>query len=192
MKHASPQRICLIATTLALAGAACAIALPCGQAKHMQAASISQYKTWRRVNSKTFLLPVSLDGLCRMTTPRDVIQTSVNPHRRKYFTVYVNATGQQAMMREQRPKFPAGSVIVKEKLLTKDGTAPELLTVMVKREPGYSPDSGDWEYRVYNGQGTKVQGAGKLEKCQSCHALNKQTDYVFRSYLPPTVQKSLR
>lgn len=192
MKGVSPHCLCVLAATAGLAWAACAIAATPAPVKGAPVTTVSRYRTWQRVNSKTFLLPVALNSLCAMAAPRGVTRTPVNPHQRKYFTVYVNAAGRHAMMQEQIPKFPPGSVIVKEKLFTKNATAPELLTVMVKREPGYSPDGGDWEYQVFNGQGTKRQGAGKLENCQSCHALNKQTDYVFRDYLSQAVQKGLK
>ena len=36
---------------------------------------------------------------------------------------------------------PVGTVIVKERLMTADSTAPELLTVMRKREPGYNANN---------------------------------------------------
>lgn len=150
------------------------------------------YKSWTRVNPVPLLLPTPLDGLCRMPTKRDLIETSGNPHRTKYFTVYVNDLGRIAMMNEAKPSFPKNTVIVKEKLIAKDSNSPELLTVMVKRGEGFNPASGDWEYMVLNGTGTKIEGSGKLENCQSCHLLNKSTDYVFRSYLPDDVRSRLR
>ena len=96
------------------------------------------------------------------------------------------------MMSQMKPNFPEGSIIVKEKLLTRDSTSPELLTVMVKREKGFNQESGDWEYMVVDGEQTKVEGRGKLANCQSCHVLQSETDYVFRSYLPEDVRQSLR
>lgn len=152
---------------------------------------IRGYKNWTKVNPKSLRLPTPLDALCRIPTNRDLIETSANPHRQKYFTVYVNDIGQSAMMKEKTPTFPEGSVIVKEKLLTEDAAAPELLTVMIKRKKGYSPTTGDWEYMVVSAE-MKLLGRGNLENCQSCHVLNKQTDYVFRSYLPEKVKDSLK
>jgi hypothetical protein len=150
------------------------------------------YKTWTRVHTTPLPLPAPLDMLCRMPTGKDRIETSFNPHRRKFFTVYVNEAGRQAMMEQAKPKFPEGSIIVKEKLLAKDDAAPELLTVMIKREQGFNRESGDWEYLVANGEGTKIEGRGKLSNCQSCHALNSETDYVFRTYLPDELRRKLR
>jgi hypothetical protein len=153
---------------------------------------IRGYKSWTKVNPKPLRLPTPLDALCRMPMGRDLIETSKNPHRQKYFTVYVNDIGRNAMMREKTPKFPEGSVIVKEKSLSEDGGSLELLTVMIKQKKGFNPTTGDWEYMVVNGAGTKVEGRGKLENCQSCHILNKQTDYIFRSYLPKKEESELK
>ena len=153
---------------------------------------IRGYKTWTRVHATPLLLPAPLDALCRMPTPKDSVETSSNPHRQKYFTVYVNEIGRPAMMSELKPAFPEGSIIVKEKLLAPDSASPELLTVMVKREKGFNQESGDWEYLVVDGEQTKIEGRGKLANCQSCHALKSETDYVFRSYLPEEVRQSLR
>ncbi len=156
------------------------------------AREVSGYRSWAKVNPLPLLLPTHLDGLCRVATGRDLIATSSNPHRRKYFTVYVNNVGRSAMMHQAEPKFPKNSVIVKEKLLDRNSNSPELLTVMVKREVGFNPASGDWEYMVLNGAGTRIEGRGKLENCQSCHVSNKRTDYVFRTYLPDDVRGRLR
>jgi hypothetical protein len=153
---------------------------------------IRDYKTWTRVHATPLLLPTPLDALCRMPTPTDRVETFANPHRRKYFTVYVNEIGRQAMMSELKPAFPVGSIIVKEKLIAQDSASPELLTVMVKREKGFNRESGDWEYLVVDGERTKIEGRGKLANCQSCHALKTDTDYVFRTYLPEDVQQKLR
>jgi Cytochrome P460 len=58
------------------------------------------------------------------------------------------------------------------------------MTAMVKREAGFNPESGDWEFFVVNGAGTRVQASGRLENCMACHAGQKDSDYTFRTYLP--------
>jgi len=87
------------------------------------------------------------------------------------------------MLHLKKPKLPQGSIIVKEKLADPNSKNPELLTVMHKREKGYNPKSGDWEYLVIDGTGKQVQAQGRLENCQSCHAQWKRTDFVSRAYL---------
>ncbi len=115
-----------------------------------------------------------------------------NPHQDKFITVYVNDAGRRAMLSQKKPKFPVGSVIVKEKLPAVDSQSPELLTVMIKQRKGFNPAGGDWEYMVLDGTGTKIEGRGRLENCQACHLANQKTDYVFRSYLDREVEGGLK
>lgn len=151
---------------------------------------VQDYKNWTRVNPKPVNMDAAVAQLCAAPTgPR---AASNNPHLQKFITVYVNETGRRAMMEERVPDFPQGSIIVKEKLSTQDSTQPELLTVMIKREKGFNPERGDWEYMVTNGTATEVQARGRLSSCQACHEMNRQTDFVYRSYLPRNVQKDLR
>lgn len=96
------------------------------------------------------------------------------------------------MLERKKPKFPAGSVIVKEKLADEKSRTPELLTVMIKHEKGYNSKSGDWEYMVVDGAGEEVAERGDLQNCQACHAADKKTDYVFRTYLSAAASKKLK
>ena len=87
------------------------------------------------------------------------------------------------MLTKKNPKFPVGTVIVKEKLTTAESKDVELLTVMIKREKGYNSEVGDWEFLTFNGAGTETTARGKLENCQTCHLVEKSTDYVSRRYI---------
>jgi hypothetical protein len=146
---------------------------------------IAGYRGWTKVNSEPQLMPERTAALCAPVSPSATdVDGPKNPHRHKYLTVYVNDVGRQAMIEQLKPNFPEGSVIVKEKLPDPSSQAPELMTVMIKRGKGFNPTSGDWEYMVVDGAGTKVVAQGKLEGCQSCHTANPGSDYVFRTYLP--------
>ena len=140
---------------------------------------------------RTFLIG-AIAALCAAPTATQNKAAAANPHLDKFITVYVNDIGRRAMMEEKLPRFPQGSVIVKEKLANKDSTAPELLTVMIKREAGYNPENGDWEYMALDGTGKEVRSSGRLESCQSCHMMVKDTDYVFRNHLPSEVRERLK
>jgi|SRR5215813_10267364 len=144
---------------------------------------IAGYKQWTRVNPQPAMVPAQVSQLCAAPLLRPAGPDSPHGPEGKYITVYVNETGRHAMMEEATPHFPPGSIVVKEKLTTPTSATPELLTVMFKRERGYNPDSGDWEYMVIDGTGKSVQARGKLENCQSCHVMEKDTDYIARTYL---------
>jgi hypothetical protein len=148
---------------------------------------IAGYRKWTRVNPEPVTMAAQSAQACAILLP-----DPNNPHSSKFITVYVNEIGRHAMMEEETPHFPQGSIVVKEKLSTPTSTAPELLTVMIKRAPGYNPESGDWEYLVTDGTGKSVQKRGKLENCQACHLRDKSTDYIVRSYLPPEVTRQLK
>lgn len=149
---------------------------------------IAGYRAWFKVNPTPEVMQARTAVLC--AAPGGVSKTfgPTNPHHEKYITVYVNEVGRKAMMEQATPSFPEGSVIVKEKLPNKSSETPELLTVMIKRGKGFNNESGDWEYMVVDGSGTKVEAQGKLENCQGCHQANRQMDYVFRTYLPYEVK----
>ena len=149
---------------------------------------IAGYRAWFKVNRTPQVMEARTALDCAAPTAGLRIYGADNPHHDKFITVYVNEIGRPAMMEQAKPNFPEGSVIVKEKLPDKSSQTPELLTVMIKRGKGFNNESGDWEYMVVDGNGTKVEAQGKLEKCQGCHQANPQKDYVFRTYLPYDVR----
>ncbi|HZS43873.1 MAG TPA: cytochrome P460 family protein [Blastocatellia bacterium] len=144
---------------------------------------ISNYRSWTRVNDEPFSADDRLLIQCSLATPQQLKEVSESPHGHKYVIVYVNDIGKHAMLKERSPHFPEGSVIVKEKMTTAESPTPELLTVMVKREKGYNPDNGDWEFMVVDGGGKNIQARGRLENCEVCHQAEKKTDFVTRRYL---------
>jgi hypothetical protein len=146
------------------------------------------YRSWHLVNPEPVKMDERVAILCAPIFPRG----TENPHAEKFISVYVNDAGRDAMFNERSPKFPRGSMIVKEKLGSKESRSPELLTAMLKREEGYDAKNGDWEYLVLDGAATRILEQGKLESCQSCHTWRKQTDYIFRIYAPPDVYRQLK
>jgi Cytochrome P460 len=153
---------------------------------------VAGYRQWTRVNPEPVVMPSNLAMLCFSPTAKQLEMEKSNPHTDKFITVYVNDTGKKAMMEQLEAVFPQGSVIVKEKLARKDSSSPELLTAMIKREPGYNPKYGDWDWMVVDGSGTSVLARGKLTNCQGCHETYKGGDYVSRKYLPEEVRRKLK
>ena len=157
------------------------------------AKEIAGYRNWTRVNPQPVLMAAASAFSCQAPIQPIPHPPGVNnPHADKFITVYVNDLGKKAMMEMRKPDFPKGSVIVKEKLMTQSGIEPELLTVMIKREKGFNPETGDWEYMVTDWTGTTVQARGKLENCQACHSARPESDYIFRTYLPYAVKSQLK
>jgi hypothetical protein len=151
-------------------------------------ASLAKYRQWTLVNPTPQLMEPLAAASCAMIPGRQ----EPSPHLHKYISVFVNSEGREAMMTRQQPRFPIGSMIVKEKLGSRDSTDPELLTAMIKREPGYNPEGGDWEYLVLDGTASKIVERGKLTQCSSCHRPYEYNDFVTRTYLPETLRSKLK
>ncbi|HEX8736092.1 MAG TPA: cytochrome P460 family protein [Pyrinomonadaceae bacterium] len=108
-----------------------------------------------------------------------------NPHEKGIQTfarVFANETALREINKDA-PQFPAGSIIVREKLLRETDQKPELVTVMIKREKGFSPKSGDWEFFVLEGTLEKVEKRETVGSCAKCHTQAGKTDWVFKTYL---------
>jgi len=108
-----------------------------------------------------------------------------NPHEKgaeTFARVFVNDVA-EAEAEKEKPQFPAGSIIVREKLLRETDTEPQLVAVMVKREKGFSRKTGDWEFFVFDGKDLKLQKRETKGDCAKCHIQAEKTDWVFRDYL---------
>jgi len=149
---------------------------------------LAKYRQWTLVNPT----PQFMDPPSAIACGINFGRTEASPHVKKYVSVYVNSVGREAMMTKRRPKFPVGTMIVKEKLGDPLSTNPELLTAMIKREPGYNPENGDWEYLMLDGEASKIVERGKLTRCSGCHQHYEKTDFVTRSYLPEKVALELK
>jgi len=91
--------------------------------------------------------------------------------------VWANAPGAtEYAILSRSSRFTAGAVLVK-KHREKGSGAPGPLFVMVKREVGFFPQGGDWEYLVADAEGW-LEDRGPLVTCARCHA-EATADWVF-------------
>ncbi|HKR13963.1 MAG TPA: cytochrome P460 family protein [Pyrinomonadaceae bacterium] len=151
-------------------------------------ATLAKYRQWTLVNPTPQLMEPISAFMCGRVLGRE----EPSPHLNKYISVFVNPVGREQMMTRRKPKFPVGTMIVKEKHGSADSTKPELLTAMIKRQPGYNPESGDWEYLLLDGAASKIVEQGKLTQCSGCHRPYEYSDFVTRTYLPETVRRELK
>jgi len=105
-----------------------------------------------------------------------------NPHLMAKFHTYANAPAALPIF-DPWGKFPAGSLLVKEKF-SEDGKT-ELFTGMWKREDGYFPEVGDWEFFTVDATAGKVVERGRMPKCADCHEDLVKGDHVSRDYIIP-------
>lgn len=148
--------------------------------------AVGEYLLGTKVNDEPAIMHREAAAKC--ASARDAQN---GPHARFYLSVYVNDIGRKVIA-DVKPKFPVGTLLVKEKLRLPTSRTPELRTAMYKHEPGYDPDHGDWEYFVITGEDLQVTARGKLENCRDCHLAKKDTDYVFLDYLTPKDRERLQ
>lgn len=119
----------------------------------------------------------------RLPEPKETAQK--NPHEKgnqTFARIFANEPA-LAEINKAEPHFAAGSIIVREKLARENDATPEVVTVMIKRENGFSPKTGDWEFFVLEGTLEKVEKRETIGSCAKCHAQAEKTDWVFKSYL---------
>ena len=150
----------------------------------------SFYRGYHQLFKKPHYVSPALTLLCGTPSPEVVAKAkaATGPHFEALVQIHTNDSAFRAIDLEKFP-FPVGSVVVKEKI----GALQSVIGVggMIKREAGYDPANGDWEYFYSD---TKDQFVtGKLRNCSECHARAKQTDYVFsRSEPSPSLKGGTR
>ena len=159
----------------------------------LEAQVFAKYRKWTRANSAPVKVAGVVAAACApapLSGP--LANQAADPHADKLINVFVNKIGRTAMLAERKPRFPEGAIIVKERLPLKKSSATEWLMAMVKREEGFNPAAGDWEFFVLRTPEKVVIERGRIENCQACHARAKETDFVFRRYLTRQAQDKLR
>ena len=110
-----------------------------------------------------------------------LMNTTAN-HKFSFGEVYANDLA-KAEIEKENPHFPVGAIIVREKNETATSETPQIVIAMVKREKGFSADTGDWEFFTFNGADLKMQKRETKGDCATCHIQAEKTDWVFRDYL---------
>jgi hypothetical protein len=105
-----------------------------------------------------------------------------SPHEAISIHVYVTPEGEQTL-RGGTPEYHVGTILLKEKLIGELERRTELFTGMLKRESGYNPDCGDWEFFTIDGSASRVTARGRIDSCMECHSGYKDSGYVVRDYM---------
>ncbi len=106
------------------------------------------------------------------------------PHSESAIVVRVNPIGFNPF--KTGLSVPVGTIVIKEKYQHySPDTPPVAVAAMIKRELGYDPQHGDWEY-AYEQRWPEHERKvirGKLDSCIDCHQNASGKDYLFRPYL---------
>ena len=152
------KTVILVVSVVALATAAAAPGPTAEQIAKTYAKSLTRTTEKPKPIGREFAL------LCRPVAP-DVPKKTYGPHL-KYSVHYFR----NELASEQGEKFPAGAVIVKEKLATGDSSGQprvEAVAGMIKRPTGSLPKTGDWEFFWFaDGQVTTKDS----QSCAGCYS----------------------
>lgn len=114
---------------------------------------------------------------------------SMAPHG-DYARILVNDTAMTDLA-----ALAEGSIIIKRNYQSEAEEDYDSVTLMQRREAGYSPEAGDWFWAKYNPDGTVQEnadgdplagqiGLGAAMGCIPCHGTAEGDDYVFLNDLP--------
>jgi len=127
-----------------------------------------------------YVEPTATSVACASVTQSNPMLDS--PREEHWIHVYVTPSGQRTLV-TGKGEYPEGTLILKQKFFDEKGTKTDLYTGMRKREKGYNPAAGDWEFFVLNADATSVESVGRLRSCIGCHAPFRSTDFVSRRYV---------
>ena|SRR5260370_423128 len=105
-------------------------------------------------------------------------------HTSTFGVAFVNDIARASLLSAEPARFPAGSMLVRERRLTPTAPSPDVLVVMIKRGKGFNPKANDWEFLTVSGDLKKIEKREKEGKCQQCHASEAGNDFVFRDNSP--------
>ena len=126
-----------------------------------------------RLTPKPKNISKSLAGLCAIDA---LLAYKDSPHGMASIHIYAGAVAAEPYFNPWG-KFPEGSLLLKEKFIAAvDKT--EGFTGMLKREAGYFPEGGDWEYFTVVGSAAKIIERGKMASCAECHGSYANGDFI--------------
>jgi hypothetical protein len=139
------------------------------------------YTGWPAVTPERYRVDPGTAMMCRAPTPA-AARGDRGPHAEAAIEVRVSP-GSLDRFKAGQP-VPTGTAVIKLKYPLNLSEEPaRAVGAMIKREPGYDPDGGDWEYYYAEVADPKPAVRGKIETCAECHRRAKATDFLFRTYL---------
>lgn len=136
------------------------------------------YRALLPMTKEPVLVEPALALLCRGATAADLAwaRDAAGPHALTTVRIYMNEVAAEAFG-ASGPRYPVGSIIVKEKGTTMPGLAHDGVGGMIKRAAGYDPANGDWEYVYFETSGDVE--SGRITSCIACHRRAAERDFVF-------------
>lgn len=170
----------LVVTVIAMLGLGAAVAPKVPESVIVEGNAFTFYRGFERLTKEPYHVQPSLAAMCIRPVTAEMVEAlkrEQGPHFEAKIFIYANTP--LAARAQVTESSAVGTVIVKEKL----GAGNEVLAIggMRKREPGYDPAHGDWEY-FYGGKRGGFE-IGKLDNCAACHDRAATTDRVYLARL---------
>lgn len=147
---------------------------------------MDEYRTWQPQSAQPMPISAYIFGLCRLPTLAEQEFSESEHGDGRYLQDWANTEAQAGIARRGAPPFDEGAVIVKEKYVNgAEGLELVAIAMMIKREPGFAPAQGDWDYAYYEPQLGTIQTQEQSTYCSGCHSGASATDYVFVDGLEP-------
>jgi hypothetical protein len=145
-------------------------------------AMVQKYEELHRVTEKPFKMHPEIILRCTFEQTDKPHPFDSSVHADRYCDVYVSEGAKQPILSGDK-SYPVGSIIIKAKYPNDQRERVELFTIMRKKEEGYFPEHGDWEFSVVDGKAQRVLSRGRSESCIDCHDFYGHSGFVSREYL---------
>jgi hypothetical protein len=140
------------------------------------------YSKFKLARSEPLRVPRAAFALCR--PPSDFEgEKQRGPHFAPAVKFFANDQALTQLRSGKASTMPVGATIVKEKWDDERAKTPVAYAAMIKREAGYDPKHGDWEYVYAKLDKKGAVERGRLKSCIDCHATAEKRDYLFRNWL---------
>lgn len=139
-----------------------------------------EFSSWPSTTKKRFPIDHTLSTLCRRITNEEekrIAKKTLGQHAG--YDILVRVSPNAIDDYQKGELLPIGAKVVKEKY-KRNSSELEAYAVMIKREDGYAPETGNWEYAFVTLKPEKDFVRGRLHECASCHASVQDRDYLFR------------
>jgi hypothetical protein len=100
------------------------------------------------------------------------------PHWSPAIRVYANPIA-KAAIDGKKARFPAGSILVKEKLLDRKVHA---VTAMIRKHDGFDHTDAKNNWRFFYVDEDEEMQFGRIESCRACHQKAAKSDFAFLKY----------
>lgn len=143
-------------------------------------ARLNKLETFTRVTKEPVPLDVPFVDMCEPTVRRQrTNHIEVYGKWNAVVHVLVSAEGVASFRADLHP-YPEGTIILKQKFAHADAGKPDFYTGMLKREKGYNPKVGDWEFFTLSGDAKTITARGRMNDCMDCHGQHPNSDFVMK------------